>query len=85
MVLRKTDSAKSRIDLFLVQSHPIALYELAPDCVGPVGDTAGPQGPERYPSRVSAERYFRFNHKVAQVLGLNVPEGLVWQGNEIVR
>jgi putative ABC transport system substrate-binding protein len=34
---------------------------------------------------VSAESYFRLNYKVAQQLGLNVPEGLLRQAGEIVR
>lgn len=34
---------------------------------------------------VSAESYFQLNYKVAQELGLNVPEGLMKQADEIIR
>ncbi|MFZ7110429.1 MAG: ABC transporter substrate-binding protein [Desulfatiglandales bacterium] len=34
---------------------------------------------------VSAESYFQLNYKVAQELGLNVPEGLLKQADEIIR
>ena len=34
---------------------------------------------------LSAESYFQFNHKAAQELGLNVPEGLLKQVDEIIR
>lgn len=34
---------------------------------------------------VSAESYFQFNCKVAQELGLNVPEGLLKQADELIR
>lgn len=34
---------------------------------------------------VSAESHFQFNFKVAQELGLKVPEGLLKQANEIIR
>lgn len=34
---------------------------------------------------VSAESHFQFNYRVAKELGLNVPEGLLKQANEIIR
>jgi putative tryptophan/tyrosine transport system substrate-binding protein len=34
---------------------------------------------------LSAESYFQFNYKAALELGLNVPEGLLRQANEIIR
>ena len=34
---------------------------------------------------VSAENYFQLNYRVAQELGLRVPEGLLKQANEIIR
>ncbi len=34
---------------------------------------------------VSAENYFQFNYKVAQELGLKVPEGLLGQANQVIR
>jgi putative ABC transport system substrate-binding protein len=34
---------------------------------------------------VSAENYFQINYKVAQDLGLEVPEGLLSQANEVIR
>ena len=34
---------------------------------------------------VSADSYFQFNYKVAQQLGLKVPEGLLKQADEIIR
>jgi len=34
---------------------------------------------------ISAESFFQLNYKVAQELGLNVPEGLLKQADEIIR